>query len=194
MQTAIRYLFIFRPVCAVILALFVGSGLILVAGISPLSAYGELFKGAFFDYWGLAGTLVKTSPILLAGLAVILPLRAGLLNIGAEGQIYMGGLFSAIAALLLPEMHPAVHIPICILAGALGGGIWGLIPGYLKAYHGINEVILTILLNFIAINIVSYVRWRSHDARGRALSLFGRNQPRIVAAMDHAFYRRPRRA
>lgn len=157
MLAVIRYAYALRTVWAVLLALVVGSGLILVAGVSPLAAYGELFKGAFFDYWGLAGTLVKTSPILLAGLAVILPLRAGLLNIGAEGQIYMGALFSAMAALLLPQMHPAIHVPVCILAGALGGGLWGLIPGYLKAYHGINEVILTLLLNFIAINIVSYV-------------------------------------
>ena len=157
MLSTIRYFYIFRPVWAVLLALFVGSGLILLAGVSPIAAYAELFKGAFFDYWGLAGTLVKTSPILLAGLAVILPLRAGLLNIGAEGQIYMGGLFSAMAALLLPEIHPWIHVPICILVGALGGGVWGLIPGYLKAYHGMNEVILTILMNFIAINIVSYV-------------------------------------
>ncbi|WP_264211425.1 ABC transporter permease [Leisingera thetidis] len=157
MLTAIRYFYVLRPVWAVLLALFAGSGLILIAGVSPITAYAELFKGAFLDYWGLAGTLVKTSPILLAGLAVILPLRAGLLNIGAEGQIYMGGLFSAMAALLLPAMPPLILVPICVLAGALGGGLWGMIPGYLKAYHGMNEVILTILLNFIAINIVSYV-------------------------------------
>lgn len=157
MLSAIRYIYALRPVWAVLLALLVGSGLIMLAGVSPFAAYYELFKGAYFDYWGLAGTLVKTSPILLAGLAVILPLRAGLLNIGVEGQIYMGGLFSAMAALLLPEMPAWIHVPICIVAGVLGGGFWGLIPGYLKAYHGMNEVILTILLNFIAINIVSYV-------------------------------------
>ncbi len=157
MLTVIRYFYMLRPVWAILMALLVGSGLILLAGVSPISAYYELFKGAFFDYWGLAGTLVKTSPILLAGLAVILPLRAGLLNIGVEGQIYMGGLFSAMAALLLPEMPIPLHIIICVLAGAFGGGFWGLIPGYLKAYYGMNEVILTILMNFIAINIVSYV-------------------------------------
>lgn len=157
MLEAIRYVYLLRPLWAVLIALFLGAGLIAVAGIDPLEAYGALFGGAFFDYYGLAGTLVKTSPILLAGLAVIIPLRAGLLNIGAEGQIYMGGLFSAMAALLLPEMPGFVHIPVCVLAGALGGGLWGLIPGYLKAYHGMNEVIITILLNFIAINIVSYV-------------------------------------
>lgn len=157
MMTTVRYLFALRPVLAVLLALFVGSGLILLAGVSPLRAYGELFQGAFLDYWGVASTLVKTSPILLAGLAVILPLRAGLLNIGVEGQIYMGGLFSAAAALYLPEMPVFLALPACVLAGALGGGIWGMIPGYLKAYHGLNEVILTILMNFIAINLVSYV-------------------------------------
>ncbi len=157
MQRTMRYIFALRPLWAVFVALFVGSGLILLAGVSPIAAYTELFKGAFLDYWGLAGTLVKTSPLLLAGLAVILPLRAGLLNIGAEGQIYMGGLFAAMAALLLPEMPPFIHILVCIIAGALGGGIWGLIPGYLKAYHGLNEVIITLLMNFVAINIVSYV-------------------------------------
>ena len=157
MHAVLHFAYALRPVWAVLLALLIGSTLILFADVSPLSAYAELLKGAFFDYWGVASTLVKTSPILLAGLAVILPLRAGLLNIGAEGQIYMGGLFAAMAALLLPEMPPLIHIPICVLAGAIGGGIWGLIPGYLKAYHGMNEVILTLLLNFIAINIVSYV-------------------------------------
>lgn len=157
MLQVVRSLFLLRPLLAVLLALIVGSGLILLAGVSPLTAYGELFRGAFLDYWGLAGTLVKTSPILLAGLAVILPLRAGLLNIGVEGQIYMGGLFSAVAALYLPEMPASIAVPLCVLAGALGGGIWGMIPGYLKAYHGLNEVILTILMNFIAINFVSYV-------------------------------------
>lgn len=157
MLEAIRTLYLLRPLWAVLAALLLGAGLIAVAGVNPLDAYGALFGGAFLDYYGLGGTLVKTSPILLAGLAVMVPLRAGLLNIGAEGQIYMGGLFSAMAALLLPQMPGFVHIPICVLAGALGGGLWGLIPGYLKAYHGMNEVIITILLNFIAINIVSYV-------------------------------------
>jgi len=157
MLEAIRYFYMLRPVWAVMAALLLGAGLIAVSGTNPLEAYRALFTGAFFDYYGIGGTLVKTSPILLAGLAVIIPLRAGLLNIGVEGQIYMGGLFSAMAALLLPDMPGLIHIPICVLAGALGGGLWGLIPGYLKAYHGMNEVIITILLNFIAINIVSYV-------------------------------------
>ena len=157
MLAIIRYFYVLRPIWAVLVALVVGSGLIVLSHVSPLVAYVELFKGAFMDYWGVAGTLVKTSPILIAGLAVILPLRAGLLNIGVEGQIYMGGLGSAMAALLLPDMPTFILLPVCVLAGALAGGVWGFIPGYLKAYYGMNEVILTILLNFIAMNIVSYV-------------------------------------
>ena len=153
----IRFLYSLLPLWALVLALLLGSILIALGGVHPLEAYYELFKGAFFDYWGLSETLVKTSPILLASLAVILPLRLGLLNIGAEGQIYMGGLCSAMVALLLPDMPVSLHIVIAIVAGAIGGGMWGLIPGYLKAYHGINEVIVTILMNFIAINLVSYV-------------------------------------
>jgi len=157
MTRTLHILYILRPVIAVILALILGSGLILLSGVNPLAAYAQLFHGAFFDYWGLSGTLVKMSPILLAGLAVILPLRAGLLNVGAEGQIYMGGLFASVAALLLPDWPGWVLMPLCIAAGALGGGLWGLIPGYLKACFGLNEVILTILMNFIAADIVSYV-------------------------------------
>ena len=157
MLRAIQYFYVLRPVWAVFAALLAGAGLIAVAGVSPWDAYGALFGGAFLDYYGLASTLAKMSPILLAGLAVIVPLRVGLLNIGAEGQIYMGGLFSSMAALLLPEMSPYLQVPLCVIAGALGGCLWGMIPGYLKAYRGINEVIITILLNFIAINLVSYV-------------------------------------
>lgn len=157
MLEVIRYTYMLRPVWATLIALVMGAGLMAIAGVNPLDAYRALFGGAFLDYYGLASTLVKTSPILLAGLAVIIPLRAGLLNIGAEGQIYMGGLFSAMAALLLPDMPLFVQFVICVLAGALGGGLWGLIPGYLKAYRGTNEVIITILLNFIAINLVSYI-------------------------------------
>jgi general nucleoside transport system permease protein len=152
----IEVLFVFRTLWAVVAALILGAGLILLTDVSPLTAYKELFGGAFFDYYGFANTLVKMSPILLAGLAVVIPLRAGLFNIGAEGQIYLGGLTAAAASLYLPEMPAFIHIPIVIIAGAIGGGIWGFIPGYLKAYHGINEVIVTILLNYVGINLVSY--------------------------------------
>lgn len=157
MTTLLLRMFLFgRSVWAVLAALLVGSALIVTAGASPLDAYAALFGGAYFDYYGLASTLVKLSPILLAGLAVAIPLRAGLFNIGAEGQIYLGGLFGAAAALHLPEMPGWLHVPVAMLAGALGGGLWALIPALLKAYRGVNEVIVTLLMNYIGLNLVSY--------------------------------------
>jgi simple sugar transport system permease protein len=156
MARAMQFFYATKTIWAVILALIVGSVLMLAAGANPIAAYASLFGEAFFDYYGFGATLVKFSPILLAGLAVAVPLKAGLFNVGAEGQIYMGALFCAIAALYLPEIYWPLHLLICALAGALGGAFWAAIAGWLKAYRGINEVIVTLLLNYVGINIVSY--------------------------------------
>jgi simple sugar transport system permease protein len=135
----------------------VGAVLIGSTGADPLLAYKTLFTGAFFDYYGFSDTLTKFSPIVLAGLALAIPLRSGLYNIGGEGQIYLGALFSAAVALYLPDFIPgSLHIIICIFAGVLGGAIWGVIPGFLKAYRGINEVITTLLMNYVGIFLISY--------------------------------------
>lgn len=141
---------------AIIAALLIGALFILAAGDNPITAYKVLFSESFFDYWGIANTLTKMSPMLLAGLAVILPLRAGLFNIGGEGQIYIGGLFATIAALSVPDMPAVIGIPMIMLSAMIGGALWAIIPGYLRAYKGINEVIVTLLMNFIAIHIISY--------------------------------------
>ena len=156
MLRVIRLFFMLKSLWAVLAALMVGAVLIVISGSNPITAYQALFKGAFFDYYGFATTLVKMSPILLAGLAVLLPLRVGQFNIGAEGQIYLGALFTTVAALYLPEMPGWLHIPVCIIAGMLGGALWGAIPGYLKAFHGINEVIITLLMNYVGIDLVNY--------------------------------------
>ncbi|MEH6626517.1 MAG: ABC transporter permease [Motiliproteus sp.] len=156
MLKAIQYFYTLRSVWAVLLALVVGALFISLAGSNPVDAYYALFEGAFFDYHGFSSTLVKMSPILLAGLAVVLPLRAGLFNIGAEGQIYLGALFATIVSLYLPEMPAWLHVIAAIVAGMIGGALWALIPAILKAYYGINEVIVTLLMNYVGINIVSF--------------------------------------
>lgn len=145
-----------RILWACLLALAVGALLIALSGASPWQAYKALFAGAFLDYWGFASTLVKTCPILLAALAVAVPLRAGLFNIGAEGQIYAGALLATLAGLYLPELPWGLGMAAVILAAMLGGALWAMIPGYLKAYRGVNEVIVTLLMNFVAIQMVSY--------------------------------------
>ncbi|MGE0211157.1 MAG: ABC transporter permease [Parvibaculaceae bacterium] len=157
MESAVRFLVMFRSIWAVLAALLVGSGLMLLAGTDPIKAYGALFHGAFFDYWGFASTLVKTCPLLLAGLAVALPLRAGLFNIGAEGQIYMGALAATIVALYLPELPGPIHIFLATVAGGIGGALWALLPALLKAYQRINEIIVTLLMNFVALHFVSFI-------------------------------------
>jgi simple sugar transport system permease protein len=157
MERFYRGMFLLRSVWAIIAALAVGSILIAATGRNPIDAYKTLFEAAFFDYWGLATTLVKTCPLLLAGLAVVLPLRAGLFNIGAEGQIYIGALFATAAALYLPGIPGPAHIVISTLAGAVGGALWALIPALLKAYQRINEIIVTLLLNFVALHFVSFI-------------------------------------
>jgi simple sugar transport system permease protein len=155
---AVRIVFLLNPVWAVLLALLLGAILILLAGGNPIEGYGALFRGAFADYWGIGDTLVRMSPLLLAGLAVIIPLRAGLFNIGAEGQIYIGALAATIAALYLPAYLPGgLRILLCILVGALGGALWATIPGLLKAYRGTNEIITSLLLSYVAVNLVGAV-------------------------------------
>uniref|UniRef100_UPI003B526589 ABC transporter permease n=1 Tax=Roseovarius indicus TaxID=540747 RepID=UPI003B526589 len=154
----VKIVYLLKTVWAVIAALLIGAVFILLAGGNPLEGYNALFRGAFADYWGISDTLVRMSPLLLAGLAVIIPLRAGLFNIGAEGQIYIGALFATIAALYLPDVLPGfVRIVLCIAVGAFGGALWAAIPGLLKAYRGTNEIITSLLLSYVAINMIGAV-------------------------------------
>lgn len=142
---------------AIAAALLVGAGLIAIAGVDPLRAYGILFTEALANYYGFGNTLTKTAPLLLTSLGVLVALKAGQFNIGGEGQIYMGGLGSAVVGLYLQGLPAPIHIALALLGGFLLGALWGLIPGYLKAMRGVNEVIITLLLNYIAQNLVSYL-------------------------------------
>jgi general nucleoside transport system permease protein len=152
-----RLLPIASSLLAIAAALGVGALLIAIAGVNPLKAYAILFSESLASYYGFANTLNKTAPLLLTSLGVLVALKGGQFNIGGEGQIYMGGLGSAIVGLSLHGLPALVHIPLALLGGVLLGAAWGLIPGYLKAMRGVNEVITTLLLNYIAINLISYV-------------------------------------
>lgn len=148
---------ILSPLIAIAAALMVGAGLIIIAGKSPIAAYGALFQEAIANYYGFGNTLTKTTPLLLTSLGVLVALKAGQFNIGGEGQIYMGGLGSALVGLYVKGFPLVIHLPMALLAGFLLGAIWGLIPGYLKAVRGVNEVITTLLLNYIAQYFISYL-------------------------------------
>lgn len=131
--------------------------LILLAGANPIIAYTTLFQESLTTYFGFGNTLTKMTPLLFTSLGVLVALRAGQFNIGGEGQIYLGALGSALIGLYVQGIPAVIHIPLALIAGFLFGAVWGWIPGYLKAVRGVNEVITTLLLNYIAVNLVSYL-------------------------------------
>lgn len=150
------------PVLAIVTALVVGA-LIIIFTAGDLSVglekvvngYWGMVYGAFLKKNGLVNTLVASTPLILTGLAVAIPFRAGLFNIGAEGQFLIGALLGTLAGIYVP-LPPVIHTIFVMFCGFLGGAIWGFIPGILRARLGSHEVINTIMLNFIAISIVNY--------------------------------------
>jgi ABC-type uncharacterized transport system permease subunit len=142
---------------AVALALGLVAGFIAVIGSNPLQAYQALLKGSLGSTNGIAETLVRTTPLLLAGLGVTIAFRCGIWNIGAEGQIYMGALGATAVGLYAPPLPIGIHLPLVIVAGFVAGGLWGALPGFFKARWNVNEIITTIMMNYLAINLVSYM-------------------------------------
>lgn len=159
------------PVLAVLTAMIVGGLVIAGANGDPFAAYAGLFEGAFGTLRALSETTVWATPYIFAGLAVALAFKGGLFNIGAEGQLALGAVASAWVGYALPGLLgvsiPAIiHLPLTIIAGMLAGAIWGAIPGWLKAKTGSHEVINTIMMNYIALNLVSYLLngpWKDPD-------------------------------
>jgi simple sugar transport system permease protein len=145
------------PVLAVFLALILGAAIILVTGGDPLLAYVGLFQGAFTRPNALAETLVWTTPYIYSGLAVSLAFKGGLFNIGAEGQLGLAALATAWVGYTVHGVPWPFHLLLAVLAGCLAGGIWGAIPGYLKARYGAHEVINTIMLNYVALLLGNYL-------------------------------------
>jgi ABC-type uncharacterized transport system permease subunit len=146
------------PVVAIVLALVVGDILILSFGQSPGAVYKLLLEGTWGNAYGFGQVLYKTTTLAFTGLAVALALRAGLFNIGAEGQLAAGGFLAAALGLMLPAGTPGVlAVPLCIIAAAVGGGAVGAVPGALKARFGAHEVIVTIMLNFITLALLNWI-------------------------------------
>jgi simple sugar transport system permease protein len=144
------------PVAAVALSLVVSGGLMVATGYDPLEAYGALLEGSLGSTFGLSVTLVRMTPLLLTGLAVALAFRAGVFNIGGEGQLYAGAIAATAVALLLP-LPAAPLVLVAIVAGFVGGAAWALIPALLRATRGVSEVVVTLMFNFIAIHFTTYL-------------------------------------
>jgi simple sugar transport system permease protein len=144
---------------AILLALILGGIVIMIAGGDPLASYIHIARASFGDIGVLSDTIVKATPILLTALACSIAFRMKLWNIGAEGQFIMGAWGASAIALvpiLPPETSRWLFIPVMALAGMATGAAWGFIPGYLKAKFNVNEIISTLMLNYIAISWVNF--------------------------------------
>jgi simple sugar transport system permease protein len=143
-------------IAAAIASIVLTSVLLLALSVDPYTALTALLEGAFGSNFGIGQTVAKTTPILLAGAGIALALSAKLFNIGAEGQIYVGGLAGAWVGLQVPG-PPGLQLLGGLVASIVAGGLWAGIAGVLKARRGVNEVIVTLLLNYVAILFVNYL-------------------------------------
>jgi simple sugar transport system permease protein len=150
------------PFLAILTAVIAGGIVILSVGGNPIQAYLGLLEGSFGSMKALSETAVWATPYIFAGLAVAVAFKGGLFNIGAEGQLAVGAVFSALIGYALPEwlgfsLPMIIHLPLAIIVGMLMGGLWAGIVGALKAYTGGHEVINTIMMNYIALNSASFL-------------------------------------
>jgi ABC-type uncharacterized transport system permease subunit len=145
------------PLAAFLLALLIGTIMIAFLGANPLIAFQALLKGAFGSVNAMADTVVKATPLLFVGLGICIAFRAGVLNIGGEGQLVAGALSATIVCLNFPDLPGWILIIIALLVGLLCGAIWAGIAGFLKAYFKVNEILSTIMLNYIAAYGMNYL-------------------------------------
>lgn len=147
----------FLPVLATLAALLVGAIMLLFLKVNPLVAYQALWDGAFGSTNAIAETLVKATPYLMVGLGICISFRGNVMNIGGEGQMIIGAIFATWIGLNVKGLPGWLLITLSLFAGVLGGGIWGGIPGVLKAYFNVNEILSTIMMNAIAVQFMNYL-------------------------------------
>ncbi len=148
---------VLMPVFATLAALAVGAVVLLFLGVNPFEAYGALVEGAFGSPNAMAETLVKATPLLLVGLGICIAFRGNVINIGGEGQMIIGAIFATILGLTFTGLPGWLMIILAMLMGFIGGGFWGAIPGFLKAYFNVNEILSTIMMNAIAVQIMNFL-------------------------------------
>ncbi|WP_053093564.1 ABC transporter permease [Actinobaculum suis] len=174
-------------ILAFVIALLIGAVLIAISGSNPLEAYGAMFRGAIFNpqavsvarmFQPLATTISSAVPLILAGLGLALGFRAGLFNIGGQGQLIFGAIAAAWVGFAV-DLPSGVHVLVALIAGILGGAAYGFIPGILKAKTGASEVIMTIMLNSVAALFLAFILTKPYWQ-------VGNNQPRSPLLADSA--------
>jgi general nucleoside transport system permease protein len=145
------------PVFATLAALLVGAVMLLFLGVNPIEAYQALWEGAFGSSNAFAETLVKATPLLLVALGICISFRGDVINIGGEGQMIVGAILATWVGLSFTTLPGWLVITGAMLAGFLGGAIWGGIPGFLKAYFRVNEILSTVMMNAIAVQLMNFL-------------------------------------
>lgn len=140
---------------AVLAAAVIGAIMLAALGASPLEGYWALIEGAFGGGRKLADSALKAMPLLLVGVGITVSFRAGVINIGGEGQIIAGAILSTLFVMAFPGIPRPLLLPLAVLVGAAGGAVWGGMAGALKAYAGVNEILSTIMLNIVAVQILN---------------------------------------
>jgi ABC-type uncharacterized transport system permease subunit len=154
---------------AIILALIAASFLIIILGHNPLSVYASMINGAFGSSYRILETFRKSIPLIIASLGIALAFRLRFWNIGAEGQILMGAFGASCFALFMPNLNPFILLPLMAIGGLICGGIWGTIPAYFRAKFRTNETIFTLMMNYVALKIITYLQygpWKDPAALG----------------------------
>lgn len=152
-----KVLAFFIPVAAILLALLIGSILLLFIEVNPLEAYKHLIFGNFTNKYNIAEIFVKATPIILTGLSFTFAFRTGLFNIGGEGQMFAGAMAAVFTGLKTGHLNPFISITLCLIASIIAGGIWGMIPGILRGIFGSSEIIITIMFNYVALYLISFL-------------------------------------
>ena len=145
------------PIFAALAALAFGALMLLILGANPFEAFSALVDGAFGSTNALADTVVKATPLLLIGLGICISFRGNVINLGGEGQMIIGALVATALGLAFPDWPGSLVIPLAMLAGFLSGAIWGGIPGILKAYFNASELLSTIMMNAIAVQLMNFL-------------------------------------
>jgi simple sugar transport system permease protein len=145
------------PLLAAVVAFAFGAIMLLALGASPLEGLNAMLDGAFGSGSRIAATAVKATPLILVGAGITIAFRTSVINIGGESQIIAGALLSTVVALSLPDLPAFILVPLVLLAGAIGGTILGAIPGALKAYASVNEILSTIMLNLVMVQFMNFL-------------------------------------
>ena len=145
------------PLGAALVAFLFGAIMILALGANPLDGFVAIIDGAFGTRERLATTAVRATPLLLVGIGITVAFRSRVINIGGEGQIVIGALLATAVALAIPDTPRPILLPLVLVVGMIGGAIWGGIAGVLKAYASVNEILSTIMLNLVAVQVMNYL-------------------------------------